>query len=86
MTRAVLFSLCFTVPASAQVIRVRTVEVETGRAVAGAIVVLLDSADRRVVQGLTDDLGRISLNAPVPWRPAQRWSSKCKSVSGLRLL
>jgi hypothetical protein len=42
------------------------VEVETGRAISGAIVVLLDSAGRRLVQGLTDDLGRISLPAPTP--------------------
>jgi hypothetical protein len=53
------------VPAGAQSIKVRTVEIETGRAIAGAIVVLLDSTGRRVVQGLTDDLGRITLTAPV---------------------
>ncbi len=53
-------------PATAQSIRVRTIEAETGRPIAGAIVVLLDSAGRRVVQGLTDDLGRISFSAPAP--------------------
>jgi uncharacterized surface anchored protein len=52
--------------AAAQSIRIRTLEVETGRAISGAIVVLLDSAGRRVMQGLTDDLGRISLTAPAP--------------------
>jgi hypothetical protein len=57
--------LCVT-SVSAQTIRVRTVEVETGRAVPGAIVVLLDGSGRRLVQGLTDDLGRISLQAPAP--------------------
>jgi hypothetical protein len=65
-----LLPLCFTIfltaSAAAQSIRVRTVEVETGRAIPGAIVVLLDSTGRRVVQGLTDDLGRISLTAPAP--------------------
>lgn len=68
MTR--LLPLCLTVlltaPVAAQSIRVRTVEVETGRAVPGAIVVLLDSTGRRLVQGLTDDLGRISLTPPAP--------------------
>jgi len=53
-------------PLAAQSVRVRTVEVETGRAVAGAIVVLLDSAGRRVVRGLNDDFGRITLPIAVP--------------------
>ena len=55
--------LAAALPLAAQSIRVRTVEAETGRPIAGAIVVLLDSAGRRVVQGLTDDLGRISFPA-----------------------
>lgn len=69
MLRQLFLALALQVAASsapAQAIRVRTVEVETGRTIAGAIVVLLDSAGRRVVQGLTDDLGRITFPAPVP--------------------
>ncbi|HKP28001.1 MAG TPA: carboxypeptidase-like regulatory domain-containing protein [Gemmatimonadales bacterium] len=68
MRRWLLVTILWALPsyASAQSIRVRTVEVETGRAISGAIVVLLDSAGRRLVQGLTDDLGRISLTAPIP--------------------
>jgi hypothetical protein len=64
--RLLPYCLAFLLPGSlsAQTIRVRTVEAETGRAISGAIVVLLDGTGRRVVQGLTDDLGRISLSAP----------------------
>lgn len=59
-------SLAWAAPAAAQTIRVRTIEIETQRVIAGAIVVLLDSTGRRLVQGLTDDLGRITLQAPAP--------------------
>jgi len=47
-----------------QTVRVRTVEAGTNRAIEGAIVVLIDSASRRLAQGLTDHGGRLLLRAP----------------------
>ncbi len=53
-------------PLGAQTIRVQTVETETRRAIAGALVTLLDDAGQRVTQGLTTDAGWVRLVAPRP--------------------
>jgi len=53
---------------SAQRVLVRAIEAETRHSIPGAIVVLLDSAGRRVTQGLTNEAGRLVLGAPLPGR------------------
>ena len=57
-------ALAVTPGADARAVRVRAVEAETGRAVVGAIVVLLDSTSRPAARGLTNEGGRIVLAAP----------------------
>ncbi|MGE0556297.1 MAG: hypothetical protein AB7R55_22950 [Gemmatimonadales bacterium] len=52
--------------ADAQAIRVRAVEAETDRPVAGAIVSALDSVGRLWARGLTDERGRLVLRPPGP--------------------
>jgi hypothetical protein len=54
--------------AAAQTVRVRAVEAETNRSVAGAIVRLVDIATRAVSQGLTSETGNLLLRAPAPGR------------------
>ena len=49
---------------AAQSIRIRTLEAGTNRPIGGAIVSLVDSADRRLVQGLTNESGRLVLRTP----------------------
>lgn len=51
---------------AAQSVTVRAVETETKRPVAGAIISLVDRAERRVVQALTNETGRVVLRAPSP--------------------
>ncbi|MFN0178879.1 MAG: carboxypeptidase regulatory-like domain-containing protein [Gemmatimonadales bacterium] len=50
----------------AQTVIVRTVEVDSKRPIGGAIVSLVDQAERRVVQGLTNESGRLVLKAVAP--------------------
>ncbi|MEZ4587566.1 MAG: TonB-dependent receptor [Gemmatimonadales bacterium] len=52
--------------AEGQAIRVRAVEAETDRPVAGAIVSALDSTGRPWARGLTDERGRLVLHPPNP--------------------
>jgi hypothetical protein len=49
---------------SGQTIRVRAIEAGTNRPIAGAIVTLVDSLDRRLAGGLTNESGRLVLRAP----------------------
>jgi hypothetical protein len=51
-------------PGYSQSMLIRTLEAETGRVIAGAIVVLIDSTNQRVAQGLTNEFGRLHLRAP----------------------
>jgi hypothetical protein len=50
--------------AGAQSVLVRAVESGTNRPIGGAIVSLVDSTDRRLAQGLTNESGRLMLRAP----------------------
>lgn len=52
--------------AAAQSVRVHVVEAETRQPVPGAIVSVVDGTNRRLVQGLTGESGRLVLRAPTP--------------------
>jgi hypothetical protein len=62
----ILLSLLLAVPASAQKIRGELVEEGSGRAIDGALVVLLDAGSRQVAGSLTDPRGRFTIEAPAP--------------------
>ncbi len=63
-----LASVALGTSAAAQTVRVRALEAETNRSVAGAIVRLVDTANRAVAQGLTSESGRLVLRAHSPGR------------------
>ncbi len=65
---SLLVCLVGAIAVEAQSVRVRTIEAGTKRAVAGAIVSLVDSTDRRLTQALTNESGRTTLHAAGPGR------------------
>ena len=61
-------ALLMTTSAAAQSVRVHAVEAETRQPAVGTIVSLVDSANHRLAQALTNESGRLMLRAPGPGR------------------